>query len=498
RDVPPAPPKPLAPTPPVTTDRDIEGLTLAGDGMFYGVTHPATDKDKVSYLVRINPQTFDYENLGELSFGAFCLAADLRPRRADEPLQITTAERLFTGPKSHGFSIAVSKDGGQALVGHYVRGVSLWDVASGTQIREFPGPQKAVNNVLFWPDGKHVAACSEDGSIRLWDREAAQEVRQFRGHTGRVDCLALSRDGSLLLSGSADYGQDRDHSVRLWDAASGNELRRFGEVAKYTRKLVFSHDAGRAYGAVVGSNSVIEWNVASGAVVHRFQGQPTVPLSLAVSPDGRWLATGHLARHHKDNHWNDPENAVVRIWDLKTRSVIRELRGHAGPVGDVAFTPDGRYLLSAATDEHDAGSKFIVSSDQTVRLWEMQTGREVARYQVQERVIQLAVLPDGKSFLTAGDSIRLWRLPQSAWPLETREFSDLAAPPAAVAPFDAAAAGHLQDAWAKHLGVPVEYTNSLGMKFRLIPPGEFEMGSTDEVLRQLPPRDEWFFAQWTS
>ncbi len=52
----------------------------------------------------------------------------------------------------------------------------------------------------------------------------------------------------------------------------------------------------------------------------------------------------------------------------------------------------------------------------------------------------------------------------------------------AIAPFDAAAAKAHQEAWAKHLGVPVEYTNSLGMKFRLIPPGEFTMGSTAEEI----------------
>jgi len=52
------------------------------------------------------------------------------------------------------------------------------------------------------------------------------------------------------------------------------------------------------------------------------------------------------------------------------------------------------------------------------------------------------------------------------------------APPPAIAPFDAEQAKQHQEAWAKYLGVPVEYTNSLGMKFRLIPPGEFLMGST--------------------
>ena len=52
------------------------------------------------------------------------------------------------------------------------------------------------------------------------------------------------------------------------------------------------------------------------------------------------------------------------------------------------------------------------------------------------------------------------------------------APPPAVAPFDKAQAQTHQEAWAKYLGVPVEYTNSIGMKFVLIPPGEFTMGST--------------------
>ena len=53
------------------------------------------------------------------------------------------------------------------------------------------------------------------------------------------------------------------------------------------------------------------------------------------------------------------------------------------------------------------------------------------------------------------------------------------APPAAIAPFDAAQAIRHQEVWAKHLGVPVESTNSIGMKFRLIPPGEFLMGSSN-------------------
>jgi formylglycine-generating enzyme required for sulfatase activity len=56
------------------------------------------------------------------------------------------------------------------------------------------------------------------------------------------------------------------------------------------------------------------------------------------------------------------------------------------------------------------------------------------------------------------------------------------APPPAIAPFDAAQAAAHQDAWADYLNVPVEYANTIGMKFRLVPPGEFLMGSTPEEI----------------
>ena len=68
------------------------------------------------------------------------------------------------------------------------------------------------------------------------------------------------------------------------------------------------------------------------------------------------------------------------------------------------------------------------------------------------------------------------------------------APPPAIVPFDAAQARAHQAAWADFLGVPVEYENSIGMKFRLIPPGEFLMGSTAAEIDVATPRkksDEW-------
>lgn len=84
------------------------------------------------------------------------------------------------------------------------------------------------------------------------------------------------------------------------------------------------------------------------------------------------------------------------------------------------------------------------------------------------------------------------RLAQDNAVLEFRkiEIKDLSAPtvpPLALAPFDADKARAHQEAWAKHLGVEIERTNSLGMKFRLIPPGEFTMGTRPEDVNDLVP-----------
>ena len=114
-----------------------------------------------------------------------------------------------------------------------------------------------------------------------------------------------------------------------------------------------------------------------------------------------------------------------------------------------------------------------------------------AAYQVLQDVFRLVEPPTSGSGKPSRDvaannpsSARVWR----AF-IKYRRNQGAAAPPMAIAPFDAEQAKQHQEAWAKHLGVPVEYTNSIGMKFRLIPPGEFMMGSTAEEIEKALKQD---------
>jgi formylglycine-generating enzyme required for sulfatase activity len=72
-----------------------------------------------------------------------------------------------------------------------------------------------------------------------------------------------------------------------------------------------------------------------------------------------------------------------------------------------------------------------------------------------------------------------WNRSSDVQPLPRGNNND---PPLAVAPFDAVEAKEHQNAWANHLGIEVEITNSIGMKLRLIPPGKFLMGSAEDDL----------------
>jgi formylglycine-generating enzyme required for sulfatase activity len=111
-------------------------------------------------------------------------------------------------------------------------------------------------------------------------------------------------------------------------------------------------------------------------------------------------------------------------------------------------------------------------------------------------VRSLAVAANGEFIASGGydSKVRLWKPDGSPYSLAS-EATAGNGPPPAVAPFNAAQAKAHQETWAKHLGVPVEYTNSVGMKFRLIPPGEFQRGSTqaeiDAAMKTLGQNPNW-------
>jgi WD40 repeat protein len=92
--------------------------------------------------------------------------------------------------------------------------VYLYELGSGTLLRQLEGHEAAVTGVAFSPDGAFLASSSRDGTVRIWDFATGKERRCFRGHDGAVLCVAFSPDGRTVASGGSDT------TILLWDVGT--------------------------------------------------------------------------------------------------------------------------------------------------------------------------------------------------------------------------------------------------------------------------------------
>jgi WD40 repeat protein len=157
--------------------------------------------------------------------------------------------------------------------------------------------------------------------------------------------------------------------IRLWDFSTGRELHRMTSPQEWIASLLFSADAKRL-GSAGGPIGYWVGDLATGKERGRFGAARTASDgAAALSPDGRILAAVHTEQ---------PEGSSVlenwlRLWDVQTGKELRRLGGKGRPIECLAFSPDCKHL---ATGAGDLGMDW---ADHSIRLWEVATRRELCR-----------------------------------------------------------------------------------------------------------------------
>lgn len=265
----------------------------------------------------------------------------------------------------------------------------LWDIDTKQIIRILEGHTWHVSALAFSPDGETLASAGWDWTLRLWDAGTGKLRKTFGEHTSAVNTIAFSPDGKTLAS--ASWGlirlwSTRGVPLRLWYARTGEPLENFIYHIDYVRTVVFSPDGKHL--ASGGYDSRLRlWEANTGNHIFTLRGGGS---AVAFSPDGKLIAS---------EYGGDNIVSTIGLWDVRTGELRQVLKRHYAPLTCIAFSPDGKTLVSA-------------SRDSEIVLWDMPTGQRRLSITTQhtESVYSVAFSPDGNTLASGSfdQTLRLW------------------------------------------------------------------------------------------
>ncbi|MGB9181899.1 MAG: hypothetical protein WCB68_21900 [Pyrinomonadaceae bacterium] len=259
-----------------------------------------------------------------------------------------------------------------------------WQTESGRSqpVKLFDGENAASS-----PDGRYVGSASNVDTTRVWETGTGRKLMEMSDYAGRATKILFSPDNRLVAealvnSPSDGIGDDYFH-VLVWEVATGRNVGEVGLPPSEADCMAFSEDAKTL---AIGSNGhVLVFDTGTAAqkyeAIEAHNGKIN---SVAFSPDGKYVVS-------------EGEDKIARVWEVATGKLFKELRGHFRGVQSAVFSRDGKFVVTA-------------SKDKTARVWNVETGESVVLKGHRGTVNYAEFSLDGQFVVTASDdkTARLW------------------------------------------------------------------------------------------
>jgi WD40 repeat protein len=255
--------------------------------------------------------------------------------------------------------------------------IALWDSNTAQRIATLPGHNAGVTSLAFFPDGRRLASFGTDSTVKIWDidtkavtqitnpasinpdpwnartiavsprgdrlaflqgyasvrlldADRLAEIAALRGHTGFIEAMCFSPDGELLATVGREVPAAGDFI--LWNAATGTKIAAYDDLTTEMYSVAFSPDAKLC--AVGIDEGVLFIDTATVKPIARVRGHAAAVLALAFSSDGKTLVSG------------DGEGKM-QFWDVATRAAKGSVAMSGGAVDAMSFDAAGGLLAVA-------------------------------------------------------------------------------------------------------------------------------------------------------
>lgn len=225
--------------------------------------------------------------------------------------------------------LAVSRAGRQVVSGDRRGSLYVWDVAAEEATHRFSAHFAPVRAVLYEADDKVIVSAGEDGRIRFWDADKGVRLREIDTGDNRISAVAMLADGQTLAAATIDG------IVTFWEAKTGKKLRTTLYLEKACHSLAVSPD-GKVLAVGLRPGQIKLVGTETREVIGEITQLPAAPPVLVFAANSKVLVIGVQRK--------------LVFWDLATKQLLHEMNEFTADITSLALSPDGKTLSTGHAD----------------------------------------------------------------------------------------------------------------------------------------------------